>query len=92
MVLYNKKILDDVYCFKEFKNKYLLFDFVCFPGEFDYNKFDINWSDYLNENPYKEYALSNKEILYPKYLEAMNEGPTDHIKRIYYKYFYKPEI
>ena len=92
VVLYNKKILDDVYCFKEFKNKYLLFDFVCFPGEFDYNKFDINWSDYLNENPYKEYALSNKEILYPKYLEAMNEGPTDHIKRIYYKYFYKPEI
>lgn len=75
--------------FETFIGYYDFFDFVCFPNNFDYSKFDISWSDWLNLEKYRIPALKKfYDILKEKYEKALEDGASDMEKAIYYKYFY----
>lgn len=87
--LVEKDIINDLEPYREFLGYFDLFDYVCFPNEFDYSKYDTSWGSWLTLEKYKEPALKIAyEILKKKYQLAMEDGPSEIEKLIYYKYFY----
>jgi hypothetical protein len=86
--LHEKGIINDLEPYKKFRGQDDLFDFVCFPKEFDYNKFNTDWSTWLTLESYSTIALNKAfDILKNKYEEKMLNAPTENDKLIYYKYF-----
>lgn len=85
--LYENNFINDLTPYKSLIGKNLWFDFVYYPELFDFNNFDTNWSSWLTLDKYIKHALESKDIMKAKYEKAMNNGPTELEKKIYYKYF-----
>ena len=64
------------------------FSFVCFPEEFDYEKFNVEgWSTWLSVERYRGKAFQkNRILLRDKFRQAMDAGAGEDVRRIYYKY------
>lgn len=91
--LKEKGIIKNLENYQQFASKNYFFNFVCFPNEFDYNYFDVNWYTWLNISEYLEAAIKNgKCILKRKFEEAIRNGTTENIKATYYRFFYDIEI
>lgn len=74
--------------FKKYKGFNDFFDFVCFPDEFDFAKFNTNWTGWLTKDKYLQIARKKAyKILQRKYKETLLNGATELQKYIYYKYF-----
>ena len=87
--LVEKGYITNLEPYKEFKGHYNLFDFVCFPNEFDYTKYETTWGSWLTLEKYREAAFNkNYDTLREKYKHAIEDGASDEEKSIYYKYFY----
>lgn len=56
--LHEQNIICDLSPYKLFKGHDDFFDFVCFPEEFDYYKFNTDWSTWLNIEKYSTIALN----------------------------------
>lgn len=83
-------ILKDLSAFKEFADYNYFFSFVCFPEEFDYNHFEIEWYSWLQLEEYASVALKKaKSILCNKYKKGIEDGSTEDIKATYYRFFYE---
>lgn len=86
--LVEKGFITDLEPYREFLGNYDFFDFVCFPNDFDYTKYDTSWGSWLTLEKYREYAFKSAyETLTRKYDQAMKDGPSETEKSIYYKYF-----
>lgn len=86
--LHEQNIISDLAPYKLFKGHDDFFDFVCFPEEFDYCKFNTDWSIWLTIEKYSTVALDLAfDILKTKYENKMLNAPTENDKQIYYKYF-----
>lgn len=85
--LYENNFINDLTQYNDLKGKDSWFDFIYYPEQFDFNNFDTDWSSWLMLEKYIKYALQNKDIMKVKYEKAMNNGPTELEKKIYYKYF-----
>ncbi len=86
--LHEHNIISDIAPYKIFKGYDDFFDFVCFPEEFDYCKFNTDWSTWLTIEKYSTIALNLAfDILKTKYENKMLNAPTENDKYIYYKYF-----
>ena len=86
--LHERNIISDLAPYKPFKGHDDFFDFVCFPEEFDYSKFDTDWSTWLTLKKYSTIALDLAyDILRSKYEDKMLNAPTENDKLIYYRYF-----
>ena len=74
--------------FRDYKELDPWFSFVCFPEEFDYGEFDVRrWCTWLGEERYRGEAFEkNKRVLQKKFLEVMEDGAGEDVRRIYYKY------
>lgn len=64
------------------------FSFVCFPEEFDYEKFNVEgWCTWLSVERYRGKAFQkNRKLLRDKFRQAMDAGAGEDVRRIYYKY------
>jgi hypothetical protein len=90
--LVEKDFITNLGPYKEFMGYYDFFDFVCFPNDFDYTKYDTSWGSWLILEKYREPAFKTAyETLKKKYEQAMKDGPTDTDKSIYYRYFYSED-
>ena len=85
--LHQRKLIPDINKYKKFLGDNIIFDLVCFPKEFDYNKFDVKnlyiWldTDMINEE--------NHEILKNKFREEIRKGTKESIRKMYYSMFSK---
>ncbi len=87
--LVEKNLVTDINAYREFIGHDDLFDFVCFPKEFDYEKFDTNWGSWLTLDRNRTPAFAQAyDILKRKYNDTMHNGPSEIEKAIYYRYFY----
>jgi len=87
--LFEKGLIHDIEPFKKFRDQYDLFDFVCFPKEFNYERFDTRWGSWLTWDKIRAPAFECAfDILKEKYREKMGNGPSEAEKATYYKYFY----
>ncbi|HYF82353.1 MAG TPA: SIR2 family protein [Clostridia bacterium] len=87
--LVEKGYITDLEPYREFIGHYDFFDFVCFPNDFDYTKYDTSWGSWLALEKYREPAFKTAyETLKIKYEQTMKDGPSDIEKSIFYKYFY----
>jgi hypothetical protein len=90
--LKEKGIIKTLESYQQFASKNFFFNFVCFPNEFDYNNFDVNWYSWLDISEYSNAAIKNdKFVLKYKFEEAIRNGATENIKATYYRFFYDIE-
>ncbi|WFD09781.1 SIR2 family protein [Tepidibacter hydrothermalis] len=83
-------IIKDIFSYREFLGIFHFFDFVCFPEKFDFHHFDVSWSSWMTLDKYANIGIKHaSDILKTKYKSAMENGPTEIVKAIYYKYFYE---
>lgn len=86
--LVKRNTLKAISPFRKYKGFNDFFDFVCFPQEFDFEKFNTNWTEWLTKDRYLQIARKNAYmILKTKYQETLLNGATELQKYIYYKYF-----
>nr|WP_163253275.1 SIR2 family protein [Clostridium sporogenes] len=91
--LKEKDIIKNLESYQQFAPKDYFFNFVCFPNEFDYNNFDIQWYTWLDIPEYLEAAIRNgKNILKYKFEEAIRNGTAENIRATYYRFFYDIKI
>ncbi|MCB2312181.1 SIR2 family protein [Clostridium tagluense] len=87
--LVEKDLIRDIEPYKEFIGYDDFFDFVCFPNNFDFTKYDTSWGSWLTLEKYRKPAFKIAyEIIKNKYEHAMKDGPSESEKSIYYRYFY----
>ncbi|MDF3004281.1 MAG: hypothetical protein K0S22_753 [Oscillospiraceae bacterium] len=87
--LVEKELINDLEPYKEFIGHDDFFDFVCFPMDFDFLKYNTEWGTLLTLDKYREIAFKDSyQILKDKYQYVMDNGPSETEKAIYYKYFY----
>lgn len=87
--LVERDLITDKEPYKEFIGYDDFFDFVCFPNNFDYTKYDTSWGSWLTVEKYRKPAFNIAyEIIKNKYENTMKDGPSETEKSIYYRYFY----
>ncbi|WP_342421159.1 hypothetical protein [Paenibacillus sp. FSL E2-0178] len=76
--------------FKEFIGIDEFYDLVVQEGDFDYQKFNLEWLPHLNEDEIKKILSdsNNKEIIRSKFVKSLVEDELGHkIKKFYLEYF-----
>ncbi|HBJ1685304.1 SIR2 family protein [Clostridium botulinum] len=91
--LVERGIIRDIETYREFFGILNFFDFICFPEQFDFQYFDVNWSSWFTVDRYVNIGIRRAyEVLKTKYKSAMENGPQEIVKVIYYRYFYEINI
>lgn len=88
LLLWQNGKIPQIEIFREYKWLDPWFSFVCFPDEFDYADFEVEaWYPWLDKETYRGDAFDrNRELLKDKFWKAMEEGASEDVRRIYYKY------
>lgn len=90
--LKEKGIIKSLEKYRQFAEKNYFFNYVCFPNDFDYTNYKVEWYSWLNYKEYADAAISVKQVLKEKYKEAIDKGATENIKATYYRFFFELEI
>lgn len=86
--LWQKGIIPQIETFRPYKEENPWFSFVCFPEEFDYQEFQVEqWCTWLELERYRKKAfLENRRLLQKKFKKSIENGASEDVRRIYYKY------
>ncbi len=90
--LKEKGIIKSLEKYRQFAEKNYFFNYVCFPNDFDYTNYNIEWYSWLDYKEYADAACNAKEILKEKYKEAIDKGAPENIKATYYRFFFEIEM
>ncbi len=90
--LYQKGKLKDISVFKKYAQYNNFFRFVCFPEEFDYAKFKVEWYSWLSLEKYSKYIEGDVlDKLKPLFTEELKTNSDEQFKAVYYKLFFELE-